>query len=845
MSSPSHQSYPIFPMLEASEISLFVDSRHRLRNPFVRTTPILILSVLLALSPVQNWAAEEAAAAGVDSDGGNNESANHPSETIVSEKDAVNLVKDSSVAEAVKRRPDLSFANVQIDGESSGISLSNISAEDVASVEVMKAVTPDLDADTRGGSISLKTRPTYDQKKTITSVEASWTYDSIDAGQGYRGRLSYSGPLNEARTLGAKASVSYRNSHYRTETLYQDWQTASIAGTEEFVLRDNGFGTFVQDSDTLSYNATLDYKATDQLNFFWRASADNRDYQTAYDILKYRFFRGDYLSVDSKGANVEAADIRNSIWRYSTRSDEAESTLGGAYKADNLLIDFKFTYKDDEVEYTKYFTADFVQDDLDLRYDLEDPKFPTTTITNDKQLKDAPAYRFEDLDDRHYLGVETDTIGAVNVKWDDLFGNQNLFLKVGYKTRARDNSRDSQYNIYDAFNGTFTLADALSNKRYPDLLDGRYNYDFVPDGEAAEKFYENNQDNFILSERRTRENSDPNTYSANESVDAYYAMLNLVSGKWRSILGLRNESTAVDFIGNEVVLGKNALGETVYLETNPVFGDSTYDNFFPNAHFRYQWSDSITVIGSFTNTIERPRYTYLVPYRRVNLEEMEIDEGNPELKPTLYTNYDLSVDFVLPAEAMLSVELFNRSVEDFVFTRKQIIAGGIYQGFELERFENSSSADIQGATLTWRQTLQGLNLPPGLSLNANYTKQKSEIEYPARPGEILPLAQTPDTELKLTLSYQNEKFFAQVRYAYEDLMTTRVAENREEDIYLLSNGQIDLSFTYQLKKNIRLFTDVRNITNEPSYDRYEGSVNRPAGFRYLPWTLSSGVRFEL
>ena len=123
--------------------------------------------------------------------------------------------------------------------------------------------------------------------------------------------------------------------------------------------------------------------------------------------------------------------------------------------------------------------------------------------------------------------------------------------------------------------------------------------------------------------------------------------------------------------------------------------------------------------------------------------------------------------------------------------------------------------------------------------------RKSEMEYPARPGEILPLTDTPDNELRLTLTYQGSKFFAQVRYAYDDLRTISVAENSDEDHYYLPTSEIDLSLTYELKRNISLFTDLRNITNEPSYDNYEGSPNRPTRFRHLPWTMTSGVRVEL
>lgn len=63
------------------------------------------------------------------------------SDAIVSEKDAVALIEDSSVGEAVDRRPDLQFSNINIDGQPTDISLSSIPAEAVESMEVLKAAT--------------------------------------------------------------------------------------------------------------------------------------------------------------------------------------------------------------------------------------------------------------------------------------------------------------------------------------------------------------------------------------------------------------------------------------------------------------------------------------------------------------------------------------------------------------------------------------------------------------------------------------------------------------------------------------------------------------------------------
>ena len=52
-------------------------------------------------------------------------SANQAEKTVVSDREKLELVKDSNVAEAVNRRPDLNFRNVTIDGEVAKVPLRN------------------------------------------------------------------------------------------------------------------------------------------------------------------------------------------------------------------------------------------------------------------------------------------------------------------------------------------------------------------------------------------------------------------------------------------------------------------------------------------------------------------------------------------------------------------------------------------------------------------------------------------------------------------------------------------------------------------------------------------------
>ena len=162
---------------------------------------------------------------------------NIESEFIVSEKDEVELVKDSNVSEAIQRRPDVSFSNVTIDGEGSRQSLDSISAEDVSSLEVLKAVTPDQDADSRGGSIRLKTRPSYTQKGISTKIMLESEYRSYVEEIGYEGSISVGGPLNKERTIGGRLTFSYEDETRGDHYINKDWFRRTVDGESKLALR--------------------------------------------------------------------------------------------------------------------------------------------------------------------------------------------------------------------------------------------------------------------------------------------------------------------------------------------------------------------------------------------------------------------------------------------------------------------------------------------------------------------------------------------------------------------------------------------------------------------------------
>ena len=147
--------------------------------------------------------------------------------------------------------------------------------------------------------------------------------------------------------------------------------------------------------------------------------------------------------------------------------------------------------------------------------------------------------------------------------------------------------------------------------------------------------------------------------------------------------------------------------------------------------------------------------------------------------------------------------------------------------------------------MTWNQPIRLPLFEEGLSLNAKYVKQESELQYPERPGETLPLPRMPDSEINISLTYEKEKLFAQVKLWNEDENVFRVGNNVESDRYAGSRSRIDLSVSYKLQNKSRFYVEWDNITNEPYFRIYEGSPLFATYYRTRPWSVSTGMRIEL
>ncbi len=765
------------------------------------------------------------------------------SDSITSEKNEVELQQDGTVADSLQRRPDLRFGNVTVDGEKSEVSLSSMSSVTVEKVEVLKSVTPDVDADSLSGSVSVKSKPAFEQKGRTFQGRLVSTFDSEIDGFNGEGTITIGNAFGAERQWGTLLTVRREYEKEGSNNRRIDWMGLETAGDDLRVVDRIFFDQWRDWEHELEVTAVLDYRVSDVLFFFIRGNYETEDFRSYNPRLDVRFSEGTFIEASDEEAVIEGATVKRNLKAFESFEEDWSVAVGGFFANETVNADFRLSYESSDVFEPDFFRIDFVQTALDMTYDISDREYPLFTQTNGDTLYDPVEFQFEDMVSEVWSRIWHDLIGTFNLKVKHGLGkSENGFWKVGAKVRARELEKSADSLLHDEFAGDYRLSDVLSGYRDDSFFDGRYHLYPAVGWPDAPLFRDANYDQFVLNERRTRENSDPGTFDAQERITAGYGMGSYETGPLRILAGVRYEQTDIDYTGREVVI--NEVGQ--YEATHIRRGTSSYGNFFPSIHGRCRLTEKITLIGSWTETIKRPEYGDLVPYRYVDRENREVEEGNPGLEPSLFSNFDLAMDIVTPGSGLFSVELFAKEVGDYFYLQESLIADGPYMGYENRRLENGPDASISGIELTWAQNLGVVHdiLVP-FAFNINYLWRQSSIRYPNRPDQELPLASLPDEEFTLTLSYEKDRFFGQIEVKRVSDSLEEISDTPSQDKYYSGITYMDIDTAYEIVKGIKLIAEIDNITSAPDMHHYKSDPRYPHYLRTNAWKGTFGLRWDL
>jgi TonB-dependent receptor len=764
--------------------------------------------------------------------------------TNVVASDQMGRFPDASAPEAVQRLPGVavardqgegryiqirggSAANTQVtfngnevpspEGEARQIALDAVPVDVLESIEVAKAITPDMDGDAIGGAVNLVTRQAPDVP--TFSAELAGGYATIRQEPAISGALTYGRRFADDR-LGLLVSASGSRRDFGSDGI-----------EPEYDLGDPGL-----EDDELEALDTRHYT-------LWRARLG------ATAALDWRV--GDYSDISLTGIYSELQDDENRRRVVHAIEDgeisfghknryEAMKLFNLALAGDHLLpggigLDYDLTYSRSSEREDYDWEAEFVQGDVAFAPDISDP--------DNIQTNPAPgtvtggSYEFDNIVTGGDNTRNRDLTGAVALTVPYRLGRQaNGRFKFGGKIRDKDKDQD----VTEIDNEL--LDDAASIVLGSDIgAPFDYGSDFNP---GAYEFPRASTSDDDVTELPTRFGSSlegelnleaqTNDYDLDERVTAVFAMTELDLTEDLLLLpGVRYEHTKFTSTGFEF----DPEAETL----TPLTAERSYDNILPMVHVRYRLTPQTNLRAAYTTTLARPNFFDLVPFRLRDDEDLVL--GNPDLEATTSRNFDLLLEHYDRRIGVLSAGAFYKRLNDpiFLFTEENAFGGATSQP------RNVESAEIRGFEVAVQQQLSMLPTPlDGLGIWANYTYTDSEATLPG--GRTARLAGQAAHVFNTALSYEKGGFSGQVSLNYNDPFVLEFgsdvvgAEERGEDIFLDSHLQFDATGAFRFTPSTSLFLELVNLTNEP-FRTYQGSSVRPRQEEYYESWGRIGVRY--
>lgn len=739
------------------------------------------------------------------------------------------------------------------EGDNRNIQMDLIPADMIQTVQVNKAITPEMDADAIGGSVNLVTRTPPSGLRVSGNLGTSRSV--VGDGLGYNGGLVVGKGFGK---LGVIFSGSYRNDMIGSDNIEAEWSN-EIENTADG--EDVEVAPYVSETDIREYqiqrtrrSAALDlnYELNANHNFFvksmytWRDDWENRfrlrtkvesaDFGNGTSNAPTAYY-GEASRQTKGGVGSDRVDNRR-------LEDQRVRMLSVGGQHDLGLIDVSWmgsiaraSEERPDERYIVYET-DFAGGTLDV--DVSDPEFPLVTPTNASNGADAN-YAFDKIEREFQETAETDNVFQGDFKLP-VQVQDGGFLKFGFKYRGKEKFRENDFIEY-AFDDDTNIA-TLNLVPTIDQTDGDYL--------AGSQFQIGNfvtpeylgsldlDDRSIFDGERQPSEFLAGNYTAEENITAGYIQMDQNIGNLKVLAGVRIERTSFDYIGNEVE------DETTLVQE--VTGSDDYTNVMPSLHLKYNFTDDIIVRAAWTNSLARPNYFDLVPYVDNRTEDQELFLGNPTLEPTTSSNLDLMGEMYFQSVGLFAIGGFYKSIDNFIYigSSQQTVGG---EDFDVFQAQNTGEGSITGFEVSIQRQLDFLpGILKGFGVYLNYTNLTSDVTGIANEdGEIREDIDLPGTANHMfngSLSFETNKLVIRASVNYSSDYIDEVGGNAFEDRYYDEQFFLDVNASYAVTPKWRVFGEANNLTNQP-LRYYQGQQNRTMQSEFYGPKYNFGVKFDM
>ena len=804
--------------------------------------------------------------------------------TNVISSDQVGRFPDANIGDALKRVPGITMQNDQgearniivrglaselnsvtlngnripsAEGDNRKVQMDLIPSDMIQTIQVNKTLTPDMDGDAIGGSVDLVTRAASGGQRI--SITGYGGYNPIRDGATGAGSIVYSNRFANDK-VGIVLSASYMNKDYGSDNIEGVW-------TED----DNG-NVYLEEMDVRKYDVqrirrsfalNTDWKINDNNTlaldamYNWRDDRENRYRITYQDIEPVYGNSGaisGYTGAISRETKGGIDDCRNKRRRLEDQRVQSYALTGTHLISPKFDLDWNLSYAKASENRPHERYIEYLQEGLAMTQNLSDTYKPYITAPGES----SESFVFDKLTEQHDYTDEQEYAAKINARVPlSVIAGQKGRLHFGLRARIKTKERNNNFYEYDPVSGLPNL-DQMGTVTYNEpLIQGSH---YVPGTFVSNKWLGNVN---LYNTSEFQAEADPSeylvsNYKANEQIYAGYLRWDQnITPKLMYIVGARVEYTHVDY------KGAYSLNEE-YDNTGANEMENNYANVLPSLTVMWNANDRMVLRGAFSTAIARPNYYTLVPFADVNVEDREIQAGNPNLKATYSYNLDLMGEYYFQSVGIVSVGAFYKNLNNFIYnyldanyTTEKFAAdfpdlpNPIPTGeeWQMVRPLNGDNVDLFGFEVALQRKLDFFNSKFlsnfSVMLNYTYTHSMTQGIY-NEDGEERTDVKLPGTAphmFNASLAWENNRFSARVSLNFTGNYIDEVGGNAFEDRYYDRQLFLDANASYLIGKGVRIFAEANNLTNQP-LRYYQGIRSRVAQLEYYQGSFNLGVKWD-
>jgi TonB-dependent receptor len=709
------------------------------------------------------------------------------------------------------------------------VELNVVNAAQISSVEVSKTLTPDMDGDAIGGTVNLVTKSSFDYDGSHVSINVGGGFATNSGKPLGNIDATFSTFLGKNKKWGLLVGGNYYNnpiSAFENEFGYGE-KTMADGTIEKFAITDFQEFNWIDNRQHYGFSASLDFRPNNNHQFHLNGNGNIFNNVNDRNTLRYRLSSANYINPTT------ISDVRTemSFQGYEKQAEIFHFEFGGKSTFGILTSQYTVAYSmggdKKDAQYDPGY--DFNQR-LNLTLDLSENLWPRVNVLNLK----------EDV----ILNPSNWILGGANgrtLKSENNFFSTNLDfnlpyllgdnmsgeLKFGGKYRREEKERgNTRWRGAWVGNGIPTMAEVSDGKTND--FNGIHEYGPIVEFKQYEAFYTSNLADGNIRQAPVIEDTDGlgGQFNTVEKMTAFYIMSNVYFGNFTLLLGVRDELTVSNYLGNEI----HYDSEGNYTGYDKLEDSKTFNHILPNIQLKYDFGKNTQLRAAVTKAIARPSYFDIVPYLWV--DGSRVEKGNPDLKYTTSWNYDIMFGHYFQGIGVFNFGVFAKKLNNIIYRKDYVEedSGSIYNGYTIRQKVNGDEVKLYGFEVNWLQQFTFLpGFLEGFGVYANYTNVYSLTDYDTTddiepeknvmPGQAANIA-------NFGLNYEKYKLSARLSVNYSEKYLLSLNSNPEYNRYIGSQVYLDFSSSYQISEKLGVYFKVNNMLNE-NYTQYFGNPDRP------------------